>query len=411
MRAEQRGAGYGPQAAAMHTLPHAAHLSSTARGPIQTPDVQLKEYDMNIENSDISHSPHFSDHRTSRWVRWVPLFLILTMPYAQGVTLPIKKIYKQSKESVVLLTTYDENSLPLSLGTGFAIDNGNIIATSLHVILGAKLLKIKYSDGAVCEAVSIVGFDPVHDIALIQSPKTVRALFISTNEPEVGDSVISIGNPKGLENTLSEGIVSGIRNNTDENMYQITAPISPGSSGGPVMSDDGTVLGIATSCMVDGQNLNFAVPAKFITHISRTNIYKFSQLASTPNKSTLSQRDVTQVQIVSSKIEHNTVKASVFNNNTYPVKNVRILIIFHSRFISLYRDYSEAGKLKKTPPGSIAPPKPLHYVIITVDSVILPKLAKRVEKYIPEMSGAGLGWDASYRILDYDIVSSSEFDF
>ena len=366
---------------------------------------------MNTEIRRITHSSHINYHGPSRVAKWIQLFLILAIHNALGEPLPIKTIYQQSKGSVVLLSTYDENSLPLSLGTGFAIDNGDIIATSLHVILGAILLKIKYSDGVVCEAVSIVGYDPVRDIALIQSPKTVRALCISTNEPEVGDSVISIGNPKGLENTLSEGIVSGIRNNTDENMYQITAPISPGSSGGPVMSDDGTVLGIATSCMVDGQNLNFAVPAKFITHVSRTNIYTFSQLVSTPNKSTVSQRDVTQVQIVSSKVENNTVKASVFNNNTYPVKNVRILIIFHSTFMSLFRDYSESGKLKKTPPGSIPPPKPLHYEIVTVDSVILPKLAKRVEKYIPEMSGAGIGWDASYRILDYDIVSSSEFDF
>ena len=362
---------------------------------------------MNTEIRDTTRSYRYNCLGSSRVARWIPLFAIVAIHYAQGATLPIKTIYQQSKESVVLLSTYDEYSMPLSLGTGFAIDNGDIIATSLHVILGAKLLKIKYSDGVVCEAVSIIGYDSDRDIALIQSPKSVSPITISTNEPEVGDSVVAIGNPKGLENTLSEGIVSGIRNNTTEDMYQISAPISPGSSGGPVLSDDGTVLGIATSCMVDGQNLNFAVPARYIRLIPRTNVYTFGQLVSTSNKSKQTALDITQVQITSSKVEYNTVKASVLNNNTYPVKNVRILIIFYSRFVSLMRDIAESGKYKQLPPGSIPPPKPVHYVIITVDDIILPKLAKRFEKYIPEMDG----WDASYRILDYDIVKSSEYDF
>jgi len=364
------------------------------------PNVQLES--INMKSQPYFHA--LTAHRINV-PRSLCIFLLAAYSSVMGETLSVKAIYQQSKDSVVLLSTYDENSVPLSIGSGFAILDGDIIATSLHVVSGSKLLKIKYSDGVVCEAISVLGYDPDRDIALIKSPKTVRPLLISTNKPDIGDSVVVIGNPKGLENTLSEGIVSGIRKDLNSLVVQITAPISPGSSGGPVLIDDGSVLGIATSCMVEGQNLNFAVPAKYISLISTTNSRQFSRLSLNPEKSKYSAPDTTQVQISSSRVDGKTIKASVFNNNTFPIQNIKILVVFHSLMAQTMREYSEAGKVKAWPPGTFPPIKPVHYEIFTVDAVVLPKLAKRFEKYIPVLEDL---WNASYRVLDYDILNSSD---
>ena len=85
-------------------------------------------------------------------------------------------------------------------------------------------------------------------------------LSLNTTIPEVGQDIIAIGGPLGLEKTVSQGIVSAIRNNT----IQITAPISPGSSGGPVLNMKGEVIELVSSQMIVGQNLNFAIPAYLI---------------------------------------------------------------------------------------------------------------------------------------------------
>jgi hypothetical protein len=86
------------------------------------------------------------------------------------------------------------------------------------------------------------------------------------SKPAVGDKVYVVGNPLGLEGTFSEGIISGIRSIESDSILQMTAPISPGSSGGPVMNDSGTVIGVAVATFKDGQNLNLAVP---VTYLSR----------------------------------------------------------------------------------------------------------------------------------------------
>jgi hypothetical protein len=80
----------------------------------------------------------------------------------------------------------------------------------------------------------------------------------------VGDNVYAVGNPEGLEGTFSQGLVSGIRQRGSDSILQITAPISPGSSGGPVLNTKGEVVGVAVSTSTEGQNLNFAVPANYL---------------------------------------------------------------------------------------------------------------------------------------------------
>jgi S1-C subfamily serine protease len=92
---------------------------------------------------------------------------------------------------------------------------------------------------------------------------------ISSNLPKIGDDIMVAGSPQGLEGTISKGIISSIRkfDPYDYELIQISAPISEGSSGGPVVNSSGELIGISVSGMKEGQNLNFAVPVKYISHL------------------------------------------------------------------------------------------------------------------------------------------------
>ena len=80
----------------------------------------------------------------------------------------------------------------------------------------------------------------------------------------MGERVYAVGNPQGLEGTFSRGIVSGIRNVGDDKILQVTAPISPGSSGGPILNDRGEVIGVSVATFKGGQDLNFAIPSSYL---------------------------------------------------------------------------------------------------------------------------------------------------
>ena len=176
-------------------------------------------------------------------------------------------IYSRTKSAIVLIIAFDQNQIPLSQGSGFFIDPTTVI-TNFHVIEGATEVKIKPigSDKYLTKSIPIKASE-TYDIAVIQTNDYTHQLEIDTSSQSVGEKVFAIGNPSGLEGTISEGIVSGIRN-TDFDVIQITAPISPGSSGGPVLDEKGKVIGISTFTLSNSQNLNFAVPVKYIASCS-----------------------------------------------------------------------------------------------------------------------------------------------
>ena len=97
-----------------------------------------------------------------------------------------------------------------------------------------------------------------------------KIMSIISQDQQIGDKVIAIGNPRGLEGSVSEGIISGLRPVDDFKIYQITAPISPGSSGGPLFDQNGNVIGITTASITDGQNLNFAIPVALIERLKKS---------------------------------------------------------------------------------------------------------------------------------------------
>jgi len=111
----------------------------------------------------------------------------------------------------------------------------------------------------------VVSVSKALDLAILevdQPQKPVKIAPLDKLGP--GDKVVAIGNPRGLEGSVSEGIVSAIRGSGDIKVLQITAPVSPGSSGGPLFSSKGEVIGVTTATLKDSQSLNFAVPASFL---------------------------------------------------------------------------------------------------------------------------------------------------
>ena len=162
-----------------------------------------------------------------------------------------------------------------STGSGFFV-GPNQIATNYHVIeailnegaLGSVKLVGKDEIYAIED---IVSFDKEKDLAIIKVREVkgtgidVPALRLGDSDAvQIGDKVYVAGNPEGLEGTFSDGIISAIRGNSTDKIFQMTAPISPGSSGGPVLNNSGKVIGISVGGMEHGQNLNFAIPVNYL---------------------------------------------------------------------------------------------------------------------------------------------------
>ena len=310
----------------------------------------------------------------------------------------VHDIYERARSSVVLLIGYDANNQPLALGSGFFVKS-DIIATNMHVIEGASSVKAKYMSGDVATITTISGIDSDHDVALLESPIHQSGLPLQLSNPDIGEPIVAIGNPRGLEGTVSTGIVSGIRRDKADTYYQITAPISPGSSGGPIINQDGQVIGISTFYLAQGQNLNFAVPAIYVDH-----------LLATPRKIALSARtqlskprvvvqgheNVSVIDPFISGAVDDLLEASVFNRTENTIKHVRIIAILH----------------KETVGGPI-----VDYINLEVSDNIPPHLSKRFSHHDSDLAGhgddgqssGGFGvrkgrWVAEFRVLDYEII-------
>lgn len=170
--------------------------------------------------------------------------------------------------AVVTLIAYDRNGEILGQGTGFFIGSGGQLVTSRHVLEGAHGAQIRDHHGRVYPVTGVAAEDVEGDLVRLVAGLTgahVPYLEITSATPRVGESVVVIGSPLGLEQTITDGIVSAVRDVPGyPTMLQITAPVSPGSSGSPVVNRSGEVVGLVASIIQEGQNLNFAVPASRI---------------------------------------------------------------------------------------------------------------------------------------------------
>jgi tetratricopeptide (TPR) repeat protein len=209
------------------------------------------------------------------------LILVLTacarFALAQGESLP--ELVRRIKPSAVAIETFNSRGEKLARASGFFISQDRII-TNRHVIEGAYRAEIHLANGNVYPVRGVLAVDGEGDIALLQAdvpPGLAAPLEVVRTTPQEGESVVVIGNPFGLEGSVSNGIVSAVRDIPNfGRIIQITAPISPGSSGSPVVNMQGQVIGVATLQVSEGQSLNFAIPADRIAQLRPAQLTSFA---------------------------------------------------------------------------------------------------------------------------------------
>lgn len=196
-----------------------------------------------------------------------------TNKHAPGDGASKTQIAESGTDSVLMLVALDRKGAAISQGSGFILTPDGLAGTNYHVIQGASSVVASFPDGRTFDLGMIEGADLDKDLVVFQlyskgtqaKPTDLPHVTLgSSKDAAVGEKVIAIGNPQGLENTVSDGILSAIRDVDSVRYLQITAPISPGSSGGPVLDSTGQMIGVATFQFNKGQNLNFAVAAEHI---------------------------------------------------------------------------------------------------------------------------------------------------
>lgn len=303
-------------------------------------------------------------------VAWSVLLISLAVSVVQAKS--VRLIAQKTLPAVVMLVMEDANRRPITVGTGFFIRE-DVIATSLHVIEGATRgyykhigLKKKYPVSG------IVGIDEKRDLVLLSAPKAkVPPLPLGdSGEAAVGDVIYAIGSPHGLEGTFSQGMISGIREAGSHTFFQITAPLSIGSSGGPILDAQGEVIGMSLSAHKAGQNINFAIPSSYLEELLTDlkpvvplSAYvpksKDQQIRGTVAKK--SDKDVIGTHFTwdrwSGMRRHYSF--SIRNQLQQPVKNIYCLVEFYDRNgdpvhveTERYYDIIPAGLAKRTS-GSI----------------------------------------------------------
>jgi S1-C subfamily serine protease len=198
--------------------------------------------------------------------RIVPVLLIQFLLATETRAQSIADIAERVGKSVTMIVTYDATGSVIGQGSGVFINKNGLVLTNAHVLEDAYSAEV-ISDLGTFDRITIVFRDPTRDLALIQL-KTNQASPISfASDPNFrpGDRVVAIGNPLGLEKTVSDGLISGIRlTNDGVELIQTTVPISPGSSGGVLLNTSGELIGITSSTLEAGQNINFAISLRTI---------------------------------------------------------------------------------------------------------------------------------------------------
>jgi hypothetical protein len=328
---------------------------------------------------------------------------------AQGSESAPVRVARQNLPAVVTVVALDSHDQPLSLGSGFFISRAGVIATNMHVIQGALRVVIRWRE-QTGSANRIVSFDPKYDLVTLQSSftSTPSILLGDSDSVTIGQDIIALGNPQGLEGTVSTGIVSGIRDLDGAKLLQITAPISPGSSGGPVFDNQGRVVGVATATLAKGQNLNFALPSNLLKTLPPSAI-DLAAARLSPSQPTKSQDVLTvtnvieqfinlhgaiydsSMQMLSDTLDRLTV--SLLNKSEHTIADPVLLVII------------------KSPTGDV-----LTFHLNNLKEVVIPPgLAKQVSltAYAAGYGELRGGFDASkfrkgsyeIRILDFRIVS------
>lgn len=199
----------------------------------------------------------------------------------------LPELVKRIKPSSVAIETFDSKGNTLSRGSGFFVAPDRIV-TNRHVIERSSRVEVHLMDGKKFVVKGVLAIDGEGDLAMLQVdvPRELAIpLPIVRTVPQEGESIVVVGNPFGLEGSVSNGIVSAVREISGYGkIIQITAPISPGSSGSPVVNMVGQVIGIASLQAAEGQSLNFAIPSERILQLKVSELQTISSLTAETQK-------------------------------------------------------------------------------------------------------------------------------
>ena len=213
------------------------------------------------------------------------IFLVILPQVSSQDMLP--ELVRRIKPSAVAIQTFDSRGEALSRGSGFFIETDRVV-TNRHVIEGGYRAEVHSSSGKVYQVKGVLAVDAEGDLALLKvdAPASIaRPLSLERTSPQEGESIVVIGNPFGLEGSVTNGIVSAVRDiPTFGRIIQITAPISPGSSGSPVVNMQGQVIGVATLQITGGQSINFAIPSERISQLQTGALISFADLVATSGR-------------------------------------------------------------------------------------------------------------------------------
>jgi len=183
------------------------------------------------------------------------------------------ELFRQTSPAIVRVCAYDAQGRQKGQGTGFFISEDGMLVTNHHVIKDGVLWRVLFEDDRSLDVAGVIDTDTTADLAILQvNGRWLPCLELADDElPSPGERVLAIGNPLGLTNTISDGLLSGYRDNPGKpRMLQTSAPTSQGSSGGPLFVDgDPRVVGVTTSLVKEGQNLSFAVPTREVNKLLR----------------------------------------------------------------------------------------------------------------------------------------------
>src|SRR5260370_30756753 len=195
------------------------------------------------------------------------------VPAEIGTPLDLPALAQKARRAVVLIVGYDAAGKIIKTGSGFFVSADGRLVTNCHVIEGIVNAPGKLESGAIYNIDGILACSSALDLAVLKADaRDMQFLLVdsASNPPQPGTRIAVMGSPLALEGSLSEGIVSANRSGEDGSWLQISAPISPGSSGSPVLDQHGRVLGVATVIAKEGQNLNFARSSHDLWNFLRT---------------------------------------------------------------------------------------------------------------------------------------------
>lgn len=198
---------------------------------------------------------------------WLGLSLSLMLATSVRAGLTAEEIYE--KISPAVLTLEVENAQKEKfVGSAFLTSRPGLAVTAWHVVHDAQKIQARFPGDRSVKVLGLLAKDEAHDLAIIEIDSKIQPqLTLAAEKPRVGAKVYVIGTPQGLDFSLAEGLISQVRELGGICQYQLSCPISPGNSGGPVVNDRGEIVGMVSWRKPDAQNVSFAIPSFEVTRL------------------------------------------------------------------------------------------------------------------------------------------------